>query len=257
MQTLIKYIIKREYKLIMSMIGVYVLVEALFWIGLLNKTLFGQEIYSQLTGLAIFIPILIVVERTGWYVEKGMLFDNKEHYMLIPVSSFEYITSVYIVNALEIGLITSIIGAYRIGDLVVVAKLVLLAIVIFMAIQSLGMWVLALVAKKTKNRLNANVVLAFVMLALVIIVSTAIGILGVIGLSMPFWYNGYVGVFSIAILLFAIGFYGLCHSVGYGIDSMKTPLKVFVTMIVIAVLIYGVGQGISYAQPEWFTGAVL
>ncbi|MCT4685979.1 hypothetical protein [Vallitalea sp.] len=229
MKNLIKYEFKRDfYKIICVIIGVIVctyLARTLIYPNQQNKMILFQEI-------VIIVGFLFVIDKKIVHLAKNVIFENKEHMMLIPKS----ILQILIANAL----------------------VVYMYCIIFVSIL-MSIFDISISTKTLRGFVFINIAfLVYVLFTSLYIISgqiikkplfaTISGLLVTASIIILLILNGALEIFTtrivistlLIILLEILGIIGIAVSLGYKFSKKKSVSTIVVVLIILSILNLGI-----------------
>lgn len=246
---LIKYIVKREYKVfILLMIPLLTLMAAKTY-KLLPESNFlvSEKNYSFVLGLVAVVVLIALWERLGWYVEKGLVTECKEYFAMIPYTTNQVLIAITSVAYLELVVFSigiefiTLFGGFSIKSFL---TLTIVGLLTFTALSFSGIYVIMIISKHFKSMITGYVVLSVVICILIFIIGVSSMVSEV---TLPFLYNYWVLYLAGGVLLTGIGYFGLCS--GTTFSKKENSYKfVSVALVVLTFLVYGLGQFYSYSE---------
>lgn len=237
------YIIRREYKWFLGALTINIaLVLGVRW-GLIPEQ-FGPWDSSMILGFYIFVMTLSLLERLSGYIEKGLIYNNREFYLSIPVPVHSMLNVIGLMIVLEYAVWYGIMNFFMKNTWVFVWRDTLMILLFMIAFTYLINYLMSLIETFFKSRVSGTVIFAAVVLTISIVISIVINVFKI---DIPYLYDFRIGLVSLCLLLAAVSYHGLCRKfdVGEGKRFYRTAALI---LILSSFLIYGVGQTNVYAN---------
>jgi len=237
-----KYIIKREYKVFILSMLVLIVYSGLMTFNVLPENIIGKGNSVAIAVLISFAIFIFMTDRLNWYIEKGMINDSRDHFMLIPQTPGTIIGSVFIVAAIEIivfDMVTAMLGGFDFAEFLMLFSYVFCT---FTGVTMLGTYLLLIISRFVKRKINGYASLVLIILvAAPLIVRLSVNT----DFRIPYLYSYGIAYISTCVFITGIGFFGLCK--GNTFNHKETKYRwISLLVVVLAFTVYGVGQLYTY-----------